>query len=143
MNGKKVNRQKRVISYLENQVKKGIKFNGLRLNEKDRKRIEEELQNLRNSLENKKKKAKAGGDNKQKDKWFIDIYSVQYGYVKRSDRRKNKGKSRKGLKKTKNVSLLKTVVAQDGMITAYKEGRMGLSPKTHAFKLRKDEPFTL
>ena len=137
MNLKKAVRQKRVIAYLENQLKTGIGYDGTALIDKDKARIIRELDNLQKNPGKKKGGKKV---EQSKDKWFIDIYTVQYGYVKHSDRRKNKGKSRKGLKKTKNVSFIRSIVAQDGMITAYKDGRMGVSPKSHIFKLRKEEP---
>jgi hypothetical protein len=115
------------------------------LSENDQKRIKTEVKILHDRLNGTKKAVKrknteGTGNNSKEDRWLIDIYSVNYGYVKNSERRKNKGKSKKKLKKVKTVSLLRTVVAQNGMITAYKEGRMGLSPKSHAFKLRRDIP---
>ena len=70
---------------------------------------------------------------------IIDIYTVTYGYIKRAERRKNKGKSTKKMKKHKSVSFLRSMIAQPGMIQSLREGRMGISPKTHTFRLRKEE----
>ena len=70
---------------------------------------------------------------------MIDIFSIKYGYVKQSERRKNKGKSKKKLKKVKHSTLLKTVHAQVGMMQNLREGRGGYSPKHHSFRMRKLE----
>lgn len=75
-----------------------------------------------------------------KDKWFIDTYAIHLGYVKNSDRRKNKGKSRKKMRKTRSTTFVKSVVMQPGMMQAYREGRMGISPRQHSFRARKEEP---
>lgn len=141
---KKIARQKRVIGYLQTQLKHERCGPELQrpMSEKDRTRIEFELDRLLNPKA-KKKEVKIEGPVKNPERWYIDIYAIKYGYMKNSERRKTKGKKRKALKRVKTTSLLKSVVAQDGMITAYKEGRMGLSPKTHAFKLRKEELFSL
>ena len=141
-NLKKQTRQKRVILYLQNQLKRNEKVKNWNttpispLTEKDVERIERELESLTNP---RTKKKLIPGTTKIEDKWYIDIYTIKYGYVKQSERRKNKGKSRKKMKRVKSSSLLRTVIAQTGMITAYKEGRMGLSPKQHSFKLRKED----
>lgn len=107
--------------------------------------IEKDIKILKDRLAGIKKpvKTKSGAvvvNGKKEDRWFIDIYNISYSRVKRSERRKNKGKSRKKMRTQKTVSLLKTVTAQDGMITSYREGRMGLSPKNHKFILRRDVP---
>ena len=78
-------------------------------------------------------------DDSKGDKWIIDIFTVTYGYIKRSERKKNKGKSTKKMKKHKSVSFVRSVIAQPGMIQSLREGRMGISPKTHTFRLRKEE----
>lgn len=79
------------------------------------------------------------GEVVKEEPYFIDIFTISTSYVKRSERKKNKGKSTKKLKHQRIVSLLKSVKAQPGMILAYKEGKMGLSPKTHKFQIRKEE----
>lgn len=143
-NLKKLLRRKRVIAYLQNQLKVGLcglDSNEL-MSEEDRKRITRELDRLLNPKAKTQSKT-TEGPVKTPERWYLDIYSVKYGYMKNSERRKNKGKKRKAMKRVKTVSLLKSVVAQDGMVTAYKEGRMGLSPKTHAFKLRKEELYAM
>jgi hypothetical protein len=145
-NTRKITRQKRVIIYLQNQLKTGFcgtESAQIPMSDNDRKRIEFELDRLLNPKAKKKAKTEDKGPVKNPERWYIDIYSIKYGYIKNSERKKQKGKSRKKMKKVKTSSLLKSVVAQDGMITAYKEGRMGLSPKNHSFKLRKEELFSL
>jgi hypothetical protein len=154
-----IGRQKNTLLRLEAQLKGGMKATNV-VNDKgisfkefveltldDKERISKEIKLLQSRLNGEKKATKkkvaAGENGKQDDKWLIDIYSVNYGYVKNSERRKNKGKSKKKMKKVKTTSLLRTVVAQSGMINSYKEGRMGLSPKTHVFKLRRDAPIYL
>lgn len=153
-NIKKEKRRKHAAARLTAQLKEGIKRNWIRLisgkiketeellTDKDIARIKQELVLIEayNSGKKKVKKTKEGKVVEEKQRWFIDILSVAYGYVKRTERKKNKGKSRKKLKRIKSITFLKTVVAQEGMITAYREGRMGISPKTHTFRLRKDEP---
>lgn len=79
----------------------------------------------------------------EKDKYYLDIMTVSFSKVKHSDRRKNKGKSRKKMRNKKTVTLLKSVILQPGMLQSYREGRMGLSPKTHSFRIRKHEEFTI
>lgn len=96
-----------------------------------------------NGIKKRKKKNRSEKEQVSEEKdWVIDIYNVVYGYAKRSERRKTKGKSRKSLKRTKNVSLLKTVKNKPGLITAYRDGKMGVSPKNHKFILRKIENFS-
>jgi hypothetical protein len=145
MDTKKQARRERAKERLTAQLASGVKTTkeGTQpLTDQDRKRIKKELEVL--ATDGKKKKPTPGKDGREEkqEKWFIDIYSINYGYIKNSERRKNKGKSRKKMKKVKTMSLVKSVVAQPGMITSYKDGRMGLSPKFHAFKLRKEEPST-
>jgi hypothetical protein len=148
-NLKKQVRQKRVITYLQNQLKTGKKVDYnlmnphvndedklIDLTDKDKIRIKQELNNILNP---KSKKKVVAGVQQSTDRWFIDIFAIKYGYVKNSERRKNKGKSKKKLKRVKSSSFLKSIVAQPGMITALKEGRMGMSPKSHMFRLRKED----
>lgn len=111
------------------------------LTEHDETRIKIELKSLRDYLAGIKKKKilkKAEAEASKEDRWYIDIYSISMSSIKRSERKKNKGKSRKALKQVRSTSFLKSVVAQPGMIQNYKEGRMGLSPKSHVFKMRRD-----
>lgn len=93
---------------------------------------------------NPKKKAKKDATgtvvlDKKEDRWFIDIYTLKYAATNRAARKKSKGKSRKKGRIVRSTSFLKSVVAQPGMISAYKDGKMGMSPKTHIFKMRKEE----
>lgn len=104
--------------------------------------LEREIKTLQDRLAGIKKSVpKSGAKTEVRDelRWFIDIYSVSYGYTKRSTRRQNKGKSRKKIKRAKTITFLKSVIFQPGMMDAYKEGRMGISPKQHVFKARKEE----
>lgn len=148
-NLKKQKRQQRVIEYLQLQLKTGKKIDYnlknphvddedklIDLSEKDISRIERELESLTNP---RSKKKLITNSTQPVDKWYIDIFAIKYGYVKQSERRKNKGKSKKKMKRVKSSSFLKSVIAQPGMITAYKDGRMGLSPKQHSFRLRKED----
>lgn len=101
---------------------------------------------LANLAGRKRTKRKAGVVVEQsKDRYYIDIYSISMHYVKNSVRRKkeNKGKSKKKLKQVKSVNFVRSVVLQPGMIQAYKEGRMGLSPRTHKFTVRRDENYSV
>ncbi len=112
------------------------------LEPKDAVRIEKEIETLKSRLAGeKKRKVVTTGPQKEAigDKWFIDVYSISFSRTKHSDRRKAKGKSRKKTRTVKTTSLLKSVTLQPGMIQAYREGRMGLSPKSHTFRLRKEE----
>lgn len=115
------------------------------LEKEDVPRIKKEISILKDRLSGvKKSKVKRKGQETiaSPDKWVIDIFAIHYGYVKNSVRRKNKGASRKKMKKQKSSSFLKTVTAQPGVIQKYREGLMGLSPKTHSFRMRKLEDFT-
>lgn len=105
-------------------------------------RMEKEINILKDRLagKDKKKATKEGVPLQEKERWFIDIYAIHLAYVKNSERRKNKGKSRKKLKKVRNTSFVKSVVAQPGMIQNYRDGKMGISPKFHSFRMRKEEP---
>lgn len=105
-------------------------------------RIKKEMTVLKERLEGKKKKKidKEGAPVQEKERWFIDIHAIHLSYVKNSERRKNKGKSRKKLKKVRTTAFVKSVVAQPGMIQNYREGKMGISPRTHSFRMRKEEP---
>lgn len=130
-------RQKRVVAYLQHQLKTGKHYHGHDLSDADKARIEGELNNILNP----KAKKKVDPITKQvEDRWFIDIYTIKYGYMKNSERRKNKGKSKKKMRRVKTVSFIKSIIAQPGMIQSFKEGKMGISPKSHTFKMRKDEP---
>jgi len=148
MLAKKEERMKRAKSRLESQLLTGVKSKGdiqdIPLTEKDKERIKEEITTIDDKLNNRKK---AKVDNKgntvievAKDKWFIDIYQIHLAYVKNSERRKLKGKSRKKLRKTRSTTFVKSVVMQPGMMQAYRDGKMGISPKNHSFRARKDEP---
>lgn len=110
-------------------------------------RVEGEILSLKDKLSGKKKMVVNEKGNLvvevPKERWFIDIYAIHLGYIKNSERRKNKGKSRKKMKKMKTKSFVKSIVAQKGMIEAFKEGRMGISPKTHTFTMRKEELTTI
>lgn len=150
----KYDRRKNALLRLEKQLENGNKpLESARLYErvmqpltpKDIKRIKNEMNILHDRLDGKKKKRVSKKQTStvtvSDERWLIDIYSIHYGYVKRTDRKKNKGKSRKKMKKQKSVSFVKTVVAQAGMINNYREGKMGISPRFHKFVLRKDETY--
>jgi len=110
-------------------------------------RINNEKTVLEDRLSGKKKvvviKDEKTGAVVPKQRWFIDIYSVHMSYVKNSERRKNKGKSKKKLKKVKSTSLIRSIIFQEGMIDSFRQGRMGISPKTHTFRIRREEPQTV
>ncbi len=106
-------------------------------------RIKAEILILNDRLGGKKKKKQrkvvAGVEQEKGDRWFIDIYSISFSRTKHSARRgKGKGASRKKSRTVKTKTFLKAVVCQSGSIQAYREGRMGLSPKSHSFSLRKE-----
>lgn len=92
-----------------------------------------------NGTYTKTKKTKTKQGQEGEDGYLIEIYTVKYGYIKNSQRRKLKGQSKKKLKKVKTLSLIQTVKSRPGLITMYKTGLMGLSPKSHVFKVRKIE----
>lgn len=140
-----VKRRLKVKKQLENQLVSGVKTKKegpVALSIEDRKRIQKEITILSDRLSGKKKNKKVveGVKEEEKDKWVMDIYSITYGYVKRSERKKNKGKSRKKLKRQKSVSLVRSIVVQPGMVENYRQGKAGISPRTHKFTLRKEEP---
>lgn len=105
-------------------------------------RIQKEVNILHDRINNIKrpKKAKADGTQPAGDRYFIDIFQINLAYVKNSERRKNKGKSKKKLKKQRSTVFVKSVVSQPGMMQRYRDGLMGVSPKNHSFRFRKDEP---
>ncbi len=140
MNLKKDARRQRVIERLNNMLLKE------ELPQTTIDRIKTELGLLLHYLSGGKKKKKqtiVDGVERVEDRWYIDIFRISYSKVKRSERRKNKGKSRKKLRTLKSVSFVKTVVLQPGMMQAYRDGRMGISPREHSFRTRKDEPSSL
>jgi len=143
---RKKERQASVKDRLEKQLvanTKTTKEGVIELTPTDITRIKNELKALQFYLEGKKKAKTVVVDGKEQpkgDKWFIDIYSISMSKVKHSERRKNKGKSRKKMRNTRTKSFLKSVTVQPGLIQAYREGRMGISPKSHSFSLRKEEP---
>lgn len=147
-------RRERAKERLKAQLEKGTKTekvsqltlattgaNQIPLTKEDITRIKKELVALDGKPRKKgaTKKKQEGEVTEEKDKWFIDIYSISMSYVRNSERRKNKGKSKKKMKKVKNTAFVKSVVARPGLITQYKDGKMGISPKTHVFKMRKEE----
>lgn len=87
----------------------------------------------------RKKQTGEQGQEQTGDKYWIEIFSIHYSKIKHSDRRKNKGKSRKKLRVKKAKTFLKKVVLQPGLLQRYRDGVMGLSPKTHSFSIRRDE----
>lgn len=148
MSTEKQKRRKGAKDRLEAQLLSGVKRTkegDVALSESDVKRIKAEIASLSDYLSGKKKTSKTVNqtdpkDNKPKEKWFIDIYAINLGTTRHSDRRKNKGKSRKKLRKTRSTTWVKTVTLQPGLVQAYREGRMGISPRSHSFRLRKEEP---
>lgn len=149
MNKLKDLRRESAVTRFQKQLdskEKRVKDDIVPLTSSDVTRIKTDITNTKNNIgktERKQSRKRSGLLTESKEKWFIDIYSVSYGYVKNSERRKNKGKSTKKLRKRKTVGFVRSVVAQEGMITAMKEGRMGVSPKTHVFKMRKEEVNTV
>lgn len=147
-------RLRALILTVESQIQKAIK--DAPLNEKGKKvvtidpsfktsldRMKREEQILVDRLAGKKKVVvtKEGETVPvEKERWFIEIYSINLGYVKRTERKKNKGKSRKKMRKVKSVTFVKRVVAQPGMIQNFRDGKMGISPKSHTFRMIKEEP---
>lgn len=148
MSTEKQKRRKGAKDRLEAQLLSGVKRTkegDVPLTESDVKRIKAEIQSLSDYLSGKKKTSKATNqpdqkDAKPKEKWFIDIYQINFGSTKHSERRKNKGKSRKKIKKTRSTTWVKTVTLQPGLVQQYREGKMGISPRNHSFRLRKEEP---
>lgn len=146
MNKKKDTRRESAITRFEQQLgskEKRVKDVMVPLTPLDITRIKTDITNTSNRIGKKKasrSKKRAGviADVKG-ERWIIEIYTVTYGYIKRSERKKNKGKSTKKMKKHKTVSFLRSMIAQPGMIQLLREGRMGVSPKTHTFRLRKEE----
>jgi hypothetical protein len=110
--------------------------------ERQKREIENIKKNISDGKKRKRKKHQPQeGAPKEEGRYLIDIYRVHYSYAKNSERRKRKKGGNKGkrIKRQKSLTLLKTVIAQPGMITNYKEGRVGISPKDHVFKIRKEE----
>lgn len=155
---KKLSRRQEAAKRLHSQLERNNKtftnketgvIEKIALTKEDRLRIAKELEVLGDYMQGKKKVQKnrrsvikTDGE-KPKDKWFIDIHSISTSYVKRSVRKKNKGKSTKKLKRVKSVNFIRSVVARDGDITAYREGRMGISNRLHTFRMRKEVPISL
>lgn len=143
----KQQRREGVLKRLKKQLVGGVKVVKdveIPLEPRDKERIKKEISILNDRLAGKKKGVKelpkGAAPEAPKQKWFIDIYQIHLGYVKNSERRKNKGKSRKKMRKTRNVTFVKSVIMQEGMMQAYREGRMGISPKNHSFRARREEP---
>ena len=156
-NTMKLARQQHSKERLETQLVSGVKrvkvsnFAGIKkdqtvqLSPADKERIKKEIKILDDALHGvkkvnrKRKQPTTTIQQTETEKTYIDIYSVSYGYTKRTVRKKNKGKSRKKMKRVKSLTLLRSIIAQPGAITAFREGRMGISPKHHVFKLRTEE----
>jgi len=145
---RRVAARERLLAQIESGVKtatitdeSGVKIEKVPLSEADTKRISEQIVALDFYISGGKKKkvvkSQTSEETTKDDKWFIDIYSIHESYVKRSERKKNKGKSTKKLKKVKSVNFVRSVVAHKGAMLAYREGKMGLSPKSHKFVMRK------
>lgn len=83
------------------------------------------------------KKVKPAKNEAPEDEWEIRIYSVRMGYVSKAAKKKAKNKKKTGMKRVKSMTLVQTVKNRDGLITAYKAGTMGISPKNHVFKMVK------
>lgn len=151
MNTKLEKRREVTLEMLKKQLVSGVKETKegtIPLLVSDKERIKKEIAILNDRLAGKKKVKKMSVNAegvlvKEGDKYYLDIMTISFSKVRHSDRRKNKGKSRKKSRTQKTTSLLKTVVLQAGMLQAYREGRMGLSPKTHSFRVRKAEEFTI
>lgn len=144
--GKRARREK-ALSYLQERIKKlkdskrqdksNIIIGDLTRMEKEAKILSDILSGKKKTVVNEKGELVK---EESKEKWYIDIYQIHLGYVKNSERRKNKGKSRKKMKKVRSTSFVRSVIMQPGMMQAYRDGKMGISPKNHSFRARKEEP---
>lgn len=149
MDTRKQERRLGALKRLNEQLSSGVKTNKdgeqEKFTELDRDRMLKEAETLQQRLsgvrKNKKQKGSTEVESKEKDRWVIDIFAISMGYVKNSERRKNKGKSKKKMRKVKNSTHVKTIDAKPGVILLYRDGKMGISPRTHTFRMRKIEPF--
>lgn len=119
---------------LEEQLRSGLHVE----KDEDKSRIKQEISTLELRLNGHRKRKKVI-EGKKDTSNIIDIYQISFSTTKHSERRKNKGKSRKKMRTVKNRTLVRSVKAREGDITAYKEGRMGYSPKNHVFVMRSEE----
>lgn len=147
---KKLGKRKKALDRLVVQLESGkkmVKDTIQPLTPADVSRIKQEITNLEHYLSGKKKprkrKLKEGEiEQPQGDKYWIEIFSISFSTIKRSDRRKNKGKSRKKMRIQRSVTFVKKVVMQPGLLQKYRQGIMGISPRNHSFRVKKDEEFT-
>lgn len=151
-------RYQRSLDRLHAQLSRGTKqakVNGkttdkyVPLEKKDVTRIKQEIVILENFLSgstksSRKNKVKSNVKENVEEKhnpYVIDIYSVKFGYVNKGAKKKagsSKGKRAK-MKKKKTLTFVRTVKAITGLILKYRDGKMGISPKNHVFKLRNTE----
>ena len=153
--GGKQGRRQRALKRLEQSIKFGyrparpgeedqvVKGKGVPYTDKQKETMKKELETLTDRLSGIKKKREVKneqtGEVIKKDRWFIDIYHIHMSSVKRSDRKKNKGKSRKKMRSVRSRTFVKSVVFQEGMMQSFRDGKMGISPKNHSFVARKEE----
>jgi pullulanase/glycogen debranching enzyme len=142
-------RRQSALNLLQKQLEAGIKpasrknpeerpLNGKEIDEK-KSQIDILQRRLRGEKVIKTQVVNGKSVEKQEEQWSIEIYTVKYGYTSKSAARSAKGKKKKGMKKIKTMTLFQTVKNRPGLITAYKAGTMGISPKSHVFKMVKKE----
>jgi hypothetical protein len=145
-------RRQSALSLLTKQLEAGIKP-ASRKNPEERPLTDKEINEKKSQIDTlqrrlrgekvvKKQVVNGKTVEKQDDGFSIEIYSVRYGYQSKAAARSAKGKKKKGMKKVKTMTLLQTVKNRPGLITAYKNGTMGISPKSHVFKMVKKEAST-
>ena len=130
----------RSLERMKDQLTMGIKPDksspgaAIEMSDKDKQRLSNEIKALTDRLNGVKKKV-----NKEivveGPKWYIDIFTVKYGWSKKERGKKKKMKT----KRVKQTSFVKSVTSRPGLLQRYKEGLEGISPKHHIFKLRRDE----
>jgi hypothetical protein len=109
--------------------------------EKEKQDMKAQMELLKRRIDgeslSRSKKVKPTTKEAPEDEWEIQIYSVRMGYASKAAKKKAKNKKKTGMKRVKSMTLIQTVKNRDGLITAYKAGTMGISPKNHVFKMVK------
>lgn len=112
------------------------------LSKHDKNRLSQEIASLKRRISGDRVvKAKSTNNTSLEENkyegWVIDIYNVKFGYQNQADRKAaKKGGKRKKMKKKKTLTFLKSVNMKSGLLKKYKDGLMGISPKTHVFKIK-------
>lgn len=136
--------QKQLLSGVKPEKQNGQTFKNLvPMTSSDKERLSNEiaiLQDRINGIKHKKVTAKTVEVAKNQKRYVIECYSVRYGFVKKADKRATKGKSKSTKMKSKRVKTLTLVKSVDchskDLLSRYKDGLMGMSPKLHVFKLK-------